>query len=503
MRRLVPWAACALMMTGCASLGGSGDRSAPTQLRVDCANAVVVSLRWEPPLGASWWRRSSQYAVTRNGVPMGATLANNFVDTTVAASKSYSYSVNGGAALVVNTPAAAPAGDPPYCQSPHLQSMSFDWAGGYTEPNGSDLWPVTWAKDGGVYAFFGDGGGFGGDNHRGRVSFGVAKLLSPPPFTPQSGKNIYGGYESEYPSILDGKAGSIIAVDNDFYTIGGLWNARELQGVKGHKSGAPRRNQLGYSKGNAHSWQASQWSFCTPDSPPGGFCAGGFINFGRGNHGAPDGYVYLLGVANSRDYWAGDDGPEVAAEQGSTTAPPDAAPATSFANTYLARVSKRHVLEHDAYEYFAGLDAKGRPAWTREQQHMQPVFTDRAGTSLESAYYIPGIRRYIAVAQGSWIGQTSFYDAPQPWGPWTTVSYNNIDPQTGNGGWANLGKAGGGTLGVHVVNAWTSKDGLSLWMTYSSDGKAPAGALFPPPGTMLDSFNLVHAQLMPRSSASH
>ena len=71
----------------------------------------------------------------------------------------------------------------PTVSSRHIESITFDWAGAYTEPNGSDLWPVTWGKDGNVYTFFGDGGGFGGDNHRGRVSFGVAKMTAPPPLT--------------------------------------------------------------------------------------------------------------------------------------------------------------------------------------------------------------------------------------------------------------------------------------------------------------------------------
>jgi hypothetical protein len=398
----------------------------------------------------------------------------------------------------VQTDCPRPSGDPPYCHSHDIESMTFDWAGAYTEPNGSDLWPVTWGKDGNVYAFFGDGGGFGGDNHRGRVSFGVAKLTAPPPLSTATAKNVYGGFQAEYPSTLDGKAGSIIAVGNDFYTIGGLWNATDLAGRKGHRSGAPKRNQLAYSKGNAHSWQAAPWTFCSPDSPPGRFCAGGFINYGPGNRGAPGGYVYLYGVGNSPEYWAGDDGPEVAAELGQTSVAPDATASGSVAYTYLARVSKRHVLQREAYEFFAGLDARGRPKWTHDENQMKSVFTDhnpKQASGLGGASYIPGLRRYIATAQGPYIGQTSFYDAPQPWGPWTTITYNNIDPQTGAGGWANLGKAGGGSLGVHIVNAWTSKDGLSLWMTYSSDGKAPADALFPPPGTMLDSFNLVRAQL--------
>ena len=93
------------------------------------------------------------------------------------------------------------------------------------------------------------------------------------------------------------------------------------------------------------------------------------------------------------------------------------------------------------------------------------------------------------------MGQTSFYDAPRPWGPWTTISYNNIDAVTGAGGWANLGVAAGESLGVHLVTAWASQDGLQMWATYSSDGKAPAQALFPPPGTLMDSFNLVRLHL--------
>jgi hypothetical protein len=525
MKRVVVWGFCAAQLAGCASLGGrSGTHttaSGAASLYTDCSSALVVGLRWDPPVGSESQRHPIRYTVTRDGSLLGSTSETNFVDTTVAASAAYDYSVS--AALVsgetlsagtlrVSTPAASPTGDAPYCKSRHIDSISWDWAGGHTEPNGSDLWPVTWGKDGNVYTFFGDGGGFGGDNQRGRVSFGVAMLTAAPPLSPATVKNIYGGYQASHPAMLDGKAGAIIAVGNDFYTLGGLYDAQELRGVSGHKSGAPKRVQLGYSKGNAHSWQAAPWIFCSSGAQTayGAFCPVGFVNYGRGNAGAPDDDVYLLGNANSPGWWEGDDGPEVMAERQQSATSPSAATtdAGAAATTYLARVSKKHVLQRAAYRYFAGLDSNGQPIWSDDQKRMQPIFTDRNPSQpgcdgrcymtspLEGAVYDPGIHRYIATAQGAYIGQTSFYDAPHPWGPWTTISYNNIDPQTGTGGWANLGKAGGGSLGVHIVNAWTSADGLSLWLTYSSDGKAPAGALFPPEGTMLDSFNLVSARLI-------
>jgi acyl carrier protein len=77
------------------------------------------------------------------------------------------------------------------------------------------------------------------------------------------------------------------------------------------------------------------------------------------------------------------------------------------------------------------------------------------------------------------------------------VDPTRVDPASGSGGWANLGTQAGEALGVHIINAWTSSNGLTLWMTYSAGGKAPPGALFPPEGTALDSFNLVSARLIP------
>ena len=488
-------------------VGPSETTTGFTELSTDCVNAAVVGLRWDPPRGM----RVARYEITRNGTLLDATRETYFTDTTVAESTLYSYTVTAVLATVaapsataaapssvtaeIDTPPASASGDAPYCQSRYITSINWDWAGAQTEPNGSDLWPVTWGRDGRVYTFFGDGGGFGGDNYRGRASFGIATMTGPPPLTPAQAHNLYGGYNSEHPSRIAGKAGAIIAVGSTFYTLGGLYTEAETAGRPDGKSGSPSRVQLAYSKGNAYSWRRADWAFCEARDGQlrGHFCPSGFINYGRGNSGAPGGQVYLLGFINSAGYWG---------SEGSEDTP---GPAT----TYLARVPARKLLDSRAYRYFAGLDAHGHPIWTADQTLMRPIFTDRntsrPGCSgrcnmaggLEEATYDRSIGRYIAVAQGEHVGQTSLYDAPYPWGPWTTVDYNNIDPATGSGGWANLGTAAGAALGAHVVNAWTSSDGLTLWLTYSSDKKAPTGALFPPAGTIMDSFNLVRARLVP------
>jgi len=493
--------ACSVAIAGCASLAarfqapsGAPPPSAGT-LQTDCVTAAVVGLSWNTADHA----RNVRYEISRDGKLLGTTSDTQFVDTTVAESHHYTYTVGAtlpsgekatSATTEINTPATSPTGDAPYCPSQQIGAMNWDWSSAITEPNGSDLWPVTWGRDGKVYTFFGDGGGFGGDNRRGRASFGIASITGPPPPTSASVRNVYGGYNALHPSAVAGKAGALIAVGSDFYTLGGVYAPTELHDDPNRVSRSPKRLQLAYSKGNAHSWKAAPWIFCS--ATEGRFCPNGFINYGRGNAGALDGQVYLLGFANSAASWGANAG-----------AIPDSAA------TYLARVPRKHLLDLQAYRYFAGVDARGQPIWSPDQHQMQPIFVDgnrsQAGCggrcimagALEEVAYNTTLKRYIGVAQGNYVSQTSFYDAPQPWGPWTTISYNNIDAATGAGGWANLGTTGGEGLGVHLVNAWTSRDGLTLWFTYSSDGKAPQNASFPPAGTMLDSFNLVSVRLIP------
>ncbi|MGH8323060.1 MAG: hypothetical protein ACRETD_04555, partial [Steroidobacteraceae bacterium] len=384
-------------------------------------------------------------------------------------------------------------GGAPYCRSPVIASLSWDWNAGYHEGNGSDLWPVTWGRDGNVYAAFGDGGGFGGDDYRGRASFGIAMIAGTPPPNGATAHNVYGGYGSPHPARIAGKAGSIIAVGASLYGIGRMYTTAEAALHPESLSGSPNRVQITYSKGNAYSWRTAPWTFCQADATgqaglSGTFCPISFINYGPGNSGAPDGQIYILGFANSTAYWSDAPGPVPA-------------------QTYLAKVPQHRLLSHAAYRYFAGLDAREQPVWSPDPRRMRPIFTDRnanrpgcggmcrIASPLAEAVYDAGLARYIGIAQGDFIGQTSFYDASAPWGPWRVIEYNTIDAATGTGGWGNLGTQAGVSLGVHPVNAWASADGLTLWLTYSSDGKAPAGASFPPAGTALDSFNLVRVHL--------
>src|SRR5271170_5632336 len=229
-RRVAVLVFAVLGVAGCTSF--SAAPGYPSAVRIDCATAAVVGLRWSAAADSA---KSARYRILRDGQPIGTTADLSFVDTSVTASATYTYlisaidpgSVTASAALTVATPPAAQNGDAPYCSSPRILTMAWDWQGGYRAADGSDLWPVTWGQDGNVYAFFGDGGGFGGDDIRGRTSFGIAMITARPPLNAAAESNLYGGYHSRYPAHLSGKARSIIAVGSDFYAIAGIYRSTD------------------------------------------------------------------------------------------------------------------------------------------------------------------------------------------------------------------------------------------------------------------------------------
>jgi hypothetical protein len=93
--------------------------------------------------------------------------------------------------------------------------------------------------------------------------------------------------------------------------------------------------------------------------------------------------------------------------------------------------------------------------------------------------YNKGIGRYLLTAfhesrgeDGSW----GIFDAPNPWGPWTTVAYytNWIDTTP--------------KFCFQFPSKWISPDGKTLWMIFSGTG-------------VYDSFNIVKATLKLKTPA--
>ncbi len=140
------------------------------------------------------------------------------------------------------------------------------------------------------------------------------------------------------------------------------------------------------------------------------------MNFGRDYAGARDVFVYSYYI---QPVW----GPGAATK---TTA-------HSFdvhqpGRVHLSRVPKDSILNRQSYEFFAGIGPDGRPVWTTDLKRKQPVFADANGVGWNvSVSYNPALRRYILGTEHAetHAGKMGLFDAPEPWGPWTTVAYDD------------------------------------------------------------------------------
>lgn len=326
---------------------------------------------------------------------------------------------SGGAA------AAGPSGAP-YPQSKLITKLTWDPAvvrvgeGNDGRDGVGDNWPATWGDDGSLYVSYGDGPGF---QKRGDQFFtlGFAKIAGDPPSL--SGEDI--------PSDLDTpvgwgnkgiKSSGQLMVDRVIYMF-----VRNYQ-----VNGDYRHSRLAWSKNRQKHWSWAQWHFA------GTFGCPEFVQFGPNYAGARDNYVYIASQANNDAY---DFSPDIV----------------------MARVPKDRIAVRTAYRFYAGLDGKGKPAWTSDIGKRAPAFKDQKGTQRISLGYNQALKRYILtsshrVGPAPHNASLGVFEAPEPWGPWSTVYYD--DHWSGNHR----------TYHHRFPTKWMSPDGRAMWLLYSGIG---------------------------------
>ena len=321
------------------------------------------------------------------------------------------------ALLALLTAGSAQAGSP-YPRSTVITGMSWDRASYVSAGAGGDIWPITWASDDSLRAAYGDG-------QIGcpvKVSYGtVAIATNPPSLVPQ-------GVGCGPAGINHGKIMALGAAGSTLF--GGL----------GQQSQGPRF-PIVRSIDGGKSWQKPNWS---PE-----FATTAFVQFGKANAGAPDGYVYVISVTNG------------------TTVQLTRFPADKW------NVSS-------AYQYFSGTAAA--PAWSSRLGARRPIFQDPAGVTGPTLQYVPGLKRYLLTAAHTRPGQVGVFDAPNMYGPWTTSYYVND--------WLGLGTRGL-YFSIYFPLKWQSADGRTLWATFSCHNSTDAGAC----GQYHDRLNMVRATL--------
>lgn len=261
----------------------------------------------------------------------------------------------------------------------------------------SDNWPLTWGDDNAIYTVYGDGTGFDPGVEE-KLSMGFARITgSPLVYEAENIRSPSG--ERKGDGVRGLKASGLLMVDGVLY----MWvrNAGN--------------SELWSSADRAVTWkQHFKWteSFGSPV----------FLNYGRNYQGARDEYVYVYSQ----------DGP-------SAYKPDD--------TILLARVPKARVTERAAYEFYAGEEK-----WTRDMARRQPVFRFPGHCERTDAVYHPGLKRYLLTVSYGHDGGWGIFDAPEPWGPWTTAFHTAQ--------W-DLGK----THGYRLPSKWVQ--GSNMYLVFS------------------------------------
>ena len=281
---------------------------------------------------------------------------------------------------VLFAPLVEAIASPPYPPSPVIRGLV--WAPADTirrDAAGSDNWPLTWADDDALYAAFGDGNGFEPLTPE-KLSMGFARIVGGP--TNFKGTNVRSATgETRGDGQKGGKASGLLMVNGVLY----LWirNAANAQ--------------LASSRDRGATWTRAEWKFGK------GFGAPTFLNFGRNYAGARDGFVYVYSHDHDSAY-----------------APAD--------RMVLARVPATKILDRRAYEFFKEMGPRHQPIWTPDIEERGAVFTHVGRCYRSGISYNAGLKRYLwsQTLPGNdarFQGGFGIYDAPEPWGPWTTAYY--------------------------------------------------------------------------------
>jgi hypothetical protein len=317
----------------------------------------------------------------------------------------------------------------PYPPSSVITDIVWDFGSNRREAPGSDLWPTTWADDNHLYATFGDGGGFGGSNDDGRVLFGVSRIEGSA--EAYVGFNVFGGKNPEVPADFVGKANTLVSIDGSLF----MFLTEQDQWM---------RAKIGRSDDHGRTWtfngghfSESGWDF---EESGGAFAGPAIIQFGRDYAGARDDYVYVYSEKERTQ---------------------------SNKDLLLARVHKTQIQNRSAYEFYSGIDGSGNPTWSSNLSNAISVFHDENGVNWGyQVAYNPGIKRYLLTVRrvdsaGGEEGAWGIFDAPEPWGPWTTVAYyDDWDSETPIDGF-------GSQILFNFPTKWMSADGRTLWTVVS------------------------------------
>lgn len=345
-----------------------------------------------------------------------------------------------GTLIALDSPRFVDVSAAPYPPSRIIESVRFDFSTHRRLAPGSDNWPLTWGADGHLYTSWGDGGGFSGTNQRCRVGLGFGRI--------EGGARGFQGHDiwgdttcAPSAARFGGKTRTILSIDGTLY----FWRSpgSTVRGLD--------YQRLYRSDDRARTWWDTgvAWTYRRHRI---GFFA--FLQFGRDHSEARDEHVYIYASGLTTYSWETQRPGEI----------------------FLIRVPRHRLEDTDAYDFYRGATADGRPLWGTFAERV-PVFRDPNGVMLTSATYVSGIRRYLLVTGHTRDanGNIAIFDAPEPWGPWSTVLYARR--------WPGNGHVPASTFFANFSPKWWSEGGRRFVLVFTGRGEN-------------DSFNSVEGEFV-------
>lgn len=295
--------------------------------------------------------------------------------------------------------------EPPYPPSRIIKDVNFaPEADILRAAVGSDNWPITWADDDAQYCAYGDGWGFEPPADT-KLSLGIARITGTPErlrgvnVRSETGERTGDGAEGP-------KASGMLMVDGTLFML--------VRNVG--------NSQLVWSADHGRTWN---WGFRFDTS----FGCPAFLNFGRDYNGGRDEYVYVYSP----------DGP-------SAYQPDD--------QIVLARVPEHSIRDRSAYQFFVRTDDSGAVIWSSDVSERGPLFAYPGHCGRLDVVFNAAIGRYLMALGFNHHGAWGIFDAPQPWGPWTTAFFTDD--------WGL-----GDTHSYRLPSKWISADGRALHLLFS------------------------------------
>jgi hypothetical protein len=349
-----------------------------------------------------------------------------------------------------------PSERPADCPFPHSTTLTgLRFTGRHAEYANADTWYPSWAADGKMYSPWTDGNvnGLNSSSAGPGATTGFATILGDDPLRLRIiDQGVYKSSPAPYPSRYP--CGSLVYKGVWYYGTYTLGPAGSVR----HGDINYNWPWLGpfvgfrYSTDLGKTWVQTP---CTPAKPlfgenglhgePVKIGSPHFVDFGREMEHSPDGKAYLTGHGASHgvgrrygyDSWITGD------------------------EIYLVRVRPSIATINDAkaYEYFAGLTAKGQPQWTGDFSKIRPIARWDNNMGCVTMTYDAPLQKYLmCVTDGTNTAgyfNTYILEADRVEGPWRLVTYMK-----------HFGEQG---YFVNIPSKFISADGRTLWLCYAAN----------------------------------